>query len=167
MTQENEVARRCVYCANPPDKTKGDTWTVEHVLPEAIGGDLIDGEPFELPDVCSYCNNRFGQWVDGPYIRSFITNEQRVSIFWRYVDLAQTPIIPFLYRGQSSEVSLPSDYVCDVWLGPGGDQVFHVHHPYPSSCARPKGRRCACSSSSRTSSGKTWPRWTRPGRSRS
>lgn len=127
--------RKCLYHGTA--LARRDRWTVEHVIPEAIGGDLPDGRPFELIDVCSYCNSRRGQWVDGPYIRSFMTNTQRAEVAWRYVDLALTPVVPLVYMGMTTEMLIPHDHVCEVWLGPGGDQIFHIHRPYPREPGHP------------------------------
>jgi hypothetical protein len=126
--------RQCVYCWNRDPR---DEWTVEHVIPEAIGGDLVDGDPFELSDVCCYCNSRCGQWVDGPYIRSFLTNAQRAQVAWRHADLTIMPVVPLVFLGISSAASIPDGQVCEAWLGPGGDQIFHLHQPYPREPQNP------------------------------
>jgi HNH endonuclease len=50
---------RCFYCAQPFEGSQDE----EHVLPAAIGADLVTGK------VCTACNRRAGVEVDQPWLR--------------------------------------------------------------------------------------------------
>jgi hypothetical protein len=56
----------CPYCG----KTKPtEEFTDEHVVPAAVGGNLMPTNPFLLR-ACRRCNTACGRHVDGPFIRS-------------------------------------------------------------------------------------------------
>jgi hypothetical protein len=62
------VSFRCAYCIRVLDDT---CRSIEHVVPRALGGSLTTER------VCRVCNNRVGQEVDEPLVRSFLVRQSR------------------------------------------------------------------------------------------
>ena len=119
----------CPYCGYEKPDTEA---TDEHVLPKALGGNLTPTNPFLLKTVCQKCNSASGRWIDGLFIRSWFTQNQRAENAIRYFDLNAHPVLPLSYLGELQEALL-TNKVCDVWLGPTGDMIYHFHAPYPET----------------------------------
>ena len=51
-----------------------------------------------------------------------------------FVDPSRDPIMPLYYFGRLDAFNL-DERICDVWLGPTGDHVYHFHQQYPVSPA--------------------------------
>lgn len=117
----------CTYCGF--DKPESE-FSSEHVIPRAlICGGLEPTNPFILP-VCRVCNNRCGRYVDRPFIKNWFSHSGRAQNERRYLDLTKSPEIPLSYMGRLRE-SPQSGKVCENWIGPTGDAIFHLHDPYP------------------------------------
>lgn len=117
----------CAYCG----KEKSDEeFTQEHVIPKAIGGNLFPDNPFLLNNVCKRCNNVSGTYIDGPFIKSWLTQNSRAENLYKYADISKNPILPLVYMGPCHELSY-EDKICELWLGPTGDTIYHFHLPYP------------------------------------
>ena len=114
----------CPYCG----EEKGEEqFTDEHVLPRALGGGLQPTNPFKLR-VCHGCNAICGLHVDGPVVRSWLLRLSRAGV--RFDVLApQAPPIPLQFMGRLDEWA--DETICDYWIGPTGDSIFHFHAPYP------------------------------------
>lgn len=120
--------RQCIYCWN---RQESDRWSEEHILPKAIAGQSHEANPFITNDVCEWCNNFCGRYVDARYVRSWLTNKARAGLAWRTVDLATRPALPLAYVGLVAQPWVPEGDVCEVWWGPAQDLIYHIHHPYP------------------------------------
>jgi hypothetical protein len=116
---------RCLYC----DRDKEDI-TGEHVIPRGIGGNLKETNPFKLKEVCSECNNACGRYVDGPFIRSPFTHQPKVTTAVRAFKPGITDSLPLNFIGQVEDLNFGSR-ICEFWLGPTGDRIYHFHDPYP------------------------------------
>ncbi len=133
----------CPYCGKEKaDSEKSD----EHVLPKAIGGNLEPRNPFKLYDVCQRCNTLAGAYVDGSFIRSWFIQNARALNASRYIDLSANPVLPLSYMGPMPDLDWEVK-ICELWLGPTGDRIYHFHDPYPEepysqvSVGPPLGRR--------------------------
>jgi HNH endonuclease len=115
----------CPYCGKEKDATK---FTDEHVLPRALGGAVEPTNPFKLP-VCGNCNTIAGLYIDGPVVRSWWLRVSRGGVRFNAMD-PRGPPIPIQFMGRLDEW-IDSETVCDYWLGPSGDSIFHFHRPYP------------------------------------
>jgi len=134
------IMARCVYCDKDESEflmeTPPDYFTDEHVIPQAVGGNVIQRNPFLLTKVCSWCNSLCGRYVDGRFVRSWFTQMARAGVAWRYVDLAQQPAVPLAFLG-TTDLTAPDGRQCDAWLGPASDLIYHFHHPYPAEPDHP------------------------------
>jgi hypothetical protein len=115
----------CVYCNQESDES-----TEEHVVPKAIGGNIEPTNPFKLKDVCPRCNRLRGLFVDGPFIRSGLTQQGRASSAVKAFKPGVTDFLPLNYMGYLEELHVGTR-VCEFWLGPTGDRIYHFHEPYP------------------------------------
>jgi len=115
----------CVYCGQTKPISE---FSDEHVLPEALGGNLYQN-PFLLKDVCERCNNICGLFVDGPFIKSWFTHNGMAQGALYSGRIGQA-VLPLNYIGKLDEVT-DGDRICDCWLGPNGDSIYHFHEPYP------------------------------------
>ena len=122
------MSRPCVYCGREKDE---DDFSDEHVIPAALGGDLPPQNPFLLKDVCQRCNNLCGIYVDGPFIRSWLTQNDRAVSALKGVSVGPRTILPLSYCGELRQFAY-DDRICDLWVGPTGDSIYHFHRPYPA-----------------------------------
>lgn len=119
--------KRCIYCNIEKEES---AFTDEHVLPKAIGGNLSPTNPFKTNDVCCSCNSTCGLYVDTGFIKSWFTQMGRVEEALRYVQFSQETIFPLRCMGVIPGLEYDGK-ICEFWLGPAGDQIFHFHYPYP------------------------------------
>jgi hypothetical protein len=70
--------------------------------------------------------------VDGPFVRNWFINNHRAENARKFVDLAISPVIPLTYMGPLEDAPTIGNRVCEFWLGPTGDTVYHFHEPYES-----------------------------------
>lgn len=104
--------------------------TQEHVIPKAIGGNLFPTNPFSLNRVCKRCNNLCGAYIDGPFIKNWLTSNFKSTEIAKYADISRHPVLPLSYFGILDEIKY-GDKICEMWLGPTGDTIYHFHEPYP------------------------------------
>jgi hypothetical protein len=114
----------CPYCGK--DKSANEV-TGEHVLSRSMGGNLRPTNPFKLR-VCRTCNTFCGDEVDGPAASGFLGQLARSSVAESTdsgeLTLRIVPIGPL--EGWTDD-----GVICDLWLGPAGNNLFHFHRPYP------------------------------------
>lgn len=119
----------CIYCGKEKSSNK---FSNEHVIPKALGGNLEPDNPFLTDEVCNRCNNISGIFIDEPFIKSWFTQNNRAKNSIEYIDLDKDIIIPLTFMGEFEKLHY-KDKICELWLGPTGDQIFHFHKPYPKS----------------------------------
>lgn len=118
------ATRLCIYCE---EQKRPDEFSLEHIFPDRLGGDLCN-ELFKTSDVCRDCNSTAGLFVDGPFIRNFFRATPEALSATQYLDLTSpTSIHPFMYLGIIAEIDLDPDLVCEMWTGPCGNHLYHVH----------------------------------------
>ncbi len=118
----------CPYCGREkPDTDRSQ----EHVIPRALGGAIMPQNPFSLL-VCRRCNSACGRHVDGPFIRSWLTQLDRFAYGKRYIDLKSDSVVPLAFLGEASTLQWQGK-ICDYWEGPARDMVFHFHDRYPDT----------------------------------
>ncbi|ANH74872.1 HNH endonuclease family protein [Ralstonia insidiosa] len=111
---------KCVYCAEIIS-----VGSLEHVLPQCLGGDFAPKE-LQTQHCCKGCNSLLGRYVDRIFRRNwFISNFLAISGH-AYLESDTPRPIPLVYLGPTNEFSSEADEdVCEVWLGPCGEQVLH------------------------------------------
>ena len=124
---------KCVYCNELKDDSE---MSKEHVIPQSLGGNLTPTNPFLLYDVCRRCNTLCGRYIDAPFIKSWLNQNAKANNALQYIDLSKRPIVP-LNMGTLHEVQF-SNKICELWLGPSGDLIYHFHTPYPDEPDNPQ-----------------------------
>lgn len=114
---------KCIYCNK--EKNEND-FTLEHIFPTSLGGNLC-GEFFETRLVCYDCNTKVGLFIDGAFIKSWISKNYKYDDFLKYVDWENGSALPLIYMGVFDEIYSENDEICELWLGPCGDQIYHFH----------------------------------------
>jgi len=116
--------RLCIYRGHRKSEQE---FTLEHILPRAIGGSLAT-KIFQSEDVCGDCNHTCGLFVDGAFLKGFFrTNEDAIAAR-QYLDLSSdSSILPFAYMGVLESMPLADDEVCEIWIGACGERVYHFH----------------------------------------
>lgn len=127
MNEQNDTAI-CVYCDLA---TSHDAFSDEHIWPAALGGNLMGGH-FRTRRVCKACNNKCGLFVDGAFIRSFLSKGVAAYESLRYADFrnGRSPVLPLIYLGKADQINpaLFGDFsVCEWWLSPCRSRILHFH----------------------------------------
>lgn len=115
----------CIYCG----QEKRECLTKEHVVPRAVGGNLINNQ-LKI-EVCGRCNSVLGMFVDAPFVKSWLTANNHALDALNYMDFCSGAVAPLAFMGLWSEYTYGAKQ-CELWLGPAGDPVLHFHEPYPS-----------------------------------
>ncbi|WP_157652280.1 HNH endonuclease [Burkholderia ubonensis] len=123
FTASDISTRNCIYC----DRDKPITeFSLEHIFPDSLGGSLCC-DLFKTRQVCQRCNNLSGLFIDGPFIKSWFRNNHDAVASRDYLTLdAQDSTLPLIYMGEIGAIST-TDEVCESWLGPCGEHVYHFH----------------------------------------
>jgi hypothetical protein len=115
----------CLYCGL--DKLNTEI-SLEHAIPQFMGGDCAP-EHFKLDsNVCKKCNNLLGLFVDASYAKSFfianIFSEVARSLCTSITD----PGLPLRYLGitKLDGLMVPAGHVAEYWIGPSGESVVWI-----------------------------------------
>lgn len=114
----------CSYCLKAKSIAERSD---EHIWPESLGGDPL-GWPWRSNQVCRFCNNVAGQWVDAAFVRSWFGSHERRSDTELYLDprAPHKAVAPFAYMGTYSHAELRDEETAELWLGPAGETILHV-----------------------------------------
>ncbi len=119
--------KTCIYCNST--KNESEFNNLEHIFPESLGGKACN-ELFKTRDVCKSCNNFCGLWVDGAFLKdSFVKNYKALDDL-KYVDFENGSIHNLTYLGRIDTELAGDDEICEVWIGPCGDKIYHFHSNY-------------------------------------
>lgn len=116
----------CIYCGKEFDEKD---MTREHVIPQVIGGNIEEQNPFIAYNVCKRCNNVAGTRIDGVFAKQFLVNAYINIIKTRYTDINVNPFIPLSYLGKLKDIKF-EDKICEMWVEYDGSSIFHFHKPY-------------------------------------
>lgn len=116
--------KRCIYCNEyKPD----DEFSLEHIFPDSMGGNVCP-DLFKTRDVCRRCNSIMGLFVDGPVIKSWLAKNAETIAYRDFIDLNDLQSwMPFSYMGVDYSLKFGENEVCEIWLGPFGEHLYHVH----------------------------------------
>lgn len=116
---------QCIYC--DIDKPANE-FSLEHIFPDSFGG-MLCSDLFKTRQVCRRCNSTMGMFVDGPVIKNWFTKNAEAAAFREFVDPDSPECwLPFVYIGPAHHLELAEDEVCEVWLGPYGEHLYHFHN---------------------------------------
>lgn len=118
-----EEYKECIYCGK---LKRASEFSLEHILPEALGGNLC-GDIFITTRVCQSCNSTCGLWVDGPFVKNWFSLSLKIVDALKYIDWGKDTILPLMCMGILDGFVAPNGDICDQWVGPCGDAIFHFH----------------------------------------
>ncbi|MDR4482661.1 MAG: HNH endonuclease [Nitrospirales bacterium] len=116
----------CIYCGlkKPPQE-----FSKEHILPQALGGNISDATANN--QICRRCNNNCGLFIDAPFLKSWFIKNTEASEAFCYVDPPKAIALPLTYLGQLNNLeSIGRNDVCELWLSPCGSRILHIHNNY-------------------------------------
>lgn len=118
----------CVYCGKiKPEKEK----TREHIIPKFLLGAPHPTNPFIVNNVCERCNNLCGLYVDRQFTHNYLIHSIIGLSDRKFANIENgDTILPVFIGSIDIPPIVDLDSVCDVWLGPTGDRIFHFHQPY-------------------------------------
>jgi hypothetical protein len=105
-----------------------DEFTLEHVIPQFLGGAYAE-ERYKTRKVCSRCNNNLGLFVDAAFEKNFLVHgflQQAATVLCASNSNVG---LPLTCMGNSDLVPPgmnPDEEVCEMWVGPLGEQIFWV-----------------------------------------
>lgn len=116
--------KRCIYCN---EQKPSDEFSLEHIFPDAMGGNVCP-DLFKTRDVCRRCNSIMGLFVDGSVIKSWLAKNAETIAYRDFVDLKNPESwMPFAYMGIDHSLKFRENEICEIWLGPFGEHLYHVH----------------------------------------
>ena len=118
--------KACLYCAaEKADQEFSD----EHIWPDALGGDFLPKKPWRTDEVCKRCNSLSGLYVDGQFIKSWLGAAERATGAYEYMSPTspEKAILPLDYMGRLPDVPTAEDEVAELWIGPCGANIVHIH----------------------------------------
>ncbi len=117
----------CLYCNCEKDDTE---FSQEHVIPRGVGGAITPVNPFVINNTCKQCNSVAGFFIDAPFLKSWIIKNHRAENARKFINISNTSILPLNYFGEIDDLKI-GNKLCEYWLGPTGDGIYHFHEPYP------------------------------------
>ena len=113
----------CIYCwgrRNDPSRS------LEHIWPQALGGAFMS-DLFKTDQVCTRCNSLAGQFVDGAFLKSWFLAAENINAAHRYLDKTTPSAMPLFYHGIAEDFPCGPEEICERWIGPSGDHIYHIH----------------------------------------
>lgn len=116
--------RHCIYCLSEQAATD---FSLEHVVPQFLGGAFAP-DTLKTSDVCRKCNSNLGLFVDAAVEKNWIVSNWLRQSARAFFDPNNPAGLPLICMGNSdlSPPGCPEKYVCELWLGPFGEQVYWV-----------------------------------------
>jgi len=126
---KSEKTKKCIYCNQYKDESD---FSLEHIFPSALGGKYLDDDLFKTHNVCKKCNNWFGLYVDGMFLKSFFIKNEVFNHYLDFVNEIEDITVPFVFIGtlKKPSISHPKYRYCDYWVWAGGSRVYHFHSNY-------------------------------------
>ncbi|APC14434.1 HNH endonuclease [Pseudomonas frederiksbergensis] len=112
----------CIYCRTDKDDSE---FTLEHVIPQFLGG-AHSPDFLKTRDVCKNCNSNLGLFVDASFEKNWVVSNWLRETSSALYNSDKPVGVSLICMGNSdlSPPELPDDHVCELWLGPLGEQVF-------------------------------------------
>lgn len=115
---------KCIYCEQ---EKSDDEMTLEHTIPQFLGGDLAPNF-FKVRAVCKTCNSNLGQFVDASFARDHFISSWMTEIAFDTYDFDKKGPIPLTRMGVSDAIlpGMNPDEVCECYLGAFGESILWV-----------------------------------------
>lgn len=112
----------CIYCLEEKDDQE---FTLEHVIPQFLGGAHAP-EFLKTRDVCKSCNSNLGLFVDASFEKNWMVSNWLREASSAFYDRDKPVGVSLVCMGNTDlcPPDLPEGHVCEMWLGPHGEQVF-------------------------------------------
>lgn len=112
----------CIYCREEKDDKE---FTLEHVVPQFLGGAYAPGF-LKTRNVCKSCNSNLGLFVDASFEKNWLVSNwlQQASSAFYSKDNPVGVSLSCMGNTDLCPPDLPEGYVCELWMGPLGEQVF-------------------------------------------
>ncbi|BAQ75229.1 predicted protein [Pseudomonas sp. Os17] len=112
----------CIYCRKDKDDQE---FTLEHVIPQFLGGAHAP-DFLKTREVCKSCNSNLGLFVDASFEKNWIVSNWLRESSSAFYDKDKPVGVSLLCMGNTDlcPPELPENHVCEMWLGPLGEQVF-------------------------------------------
>lgn len=116
--------KTCIYCGLLKHENE---FSKEHIIPQCIGGAFAPRK-FMTDLACKLCNNNLGQFVDASFEKSWIVSNWLSMAARSLYDENQNEGIPLVCMGtrKLGPPDLRNNEVCELWLGPHGEQVYWI-----------------------------------------
>ncbi|MDB6446110.1 HNH endonuclease [Pseudomonas sp. 21TX0197] len=115
---------QCIYCREEKDE---QDFTLEHVIPQFLGGANAP-DFFKTRDVCKSCNNNLGLFVDASFEKNWMVSNWLRQSSSAFYDKDKPVGVSLICMGNSDlrPPEIFDDHICEIWLGPNGEQVFWI-----------------------------------------
>jgi hypothetical protein len=112
----------CIYCR---EEKVDKEFTLEHVVPQFLGGAYAP-DFLKTRDVCKSCNSNLGLFVDASFEKNWIVSNWLQQASLALYDKNDPVGVSLSCMGNTDlcPPDLPEGHVCELWLGPHGEQVF-------------------------------------------
>ncbi|NCC23332.1 MAG: HNH endonuclease [Alphaproteobacteria bacterium] len=116
--------KNCIYCH---ESKSDDEFSLEHVIPQFMGGALVS-DKLKTRDVCRQCNNNLGLFVDAAFEKDFLVFNNLNAAAHAFFDPDNPSSLPLHCMGASALTppNIKETEVCEYWIGPLGEQVFWI-----------------------------------------
>jgi len=116
--------RKCIYCSSEKEESE---FSLEHIIPQFLGGAYAP-DKFKTRNVCKTCNSNLGLFVDASFEKNFLVYNHLNEAAYAFFDPGNPSGLPLTCM-ENSDLSPPEmndTEVCELWLGPLGEQVFWI-----------------------------------------
>ena len=116
--------RECIYCG---DSKEDKEFTLEHVIPQSLGGACAPDE-LKTRDVCKDCNSNLGLFVDASFEKNHFVSIALHLIARNFFDPANPTSLPLYCLGDSKLVppGMTDTEICELWGGPFGERIYWI-----------------------------------------
>lgn len=114
----------CIYCR---EKKEIDEFSLEHVIPQFLGGNFVS-DKFKIRNVCKKCNNNLGLFVDAAFEKDWLVFNHLMDQAHAFFDPVKPKSLPLRYIGPNvlNPPHMTDEEICEYWLGPLGEQIFWI-----------------------------------------
>ena len=119
-----ETVFTCLYCDNEKQRIES---SLEHAIPQFLGGKYAP-KNFQIPNVCTSCNNKLGLWVDASYAKSWFITNNLAEAARLLCTKPDDPGLPLRCIGKAEipDLNVPANHIAEYWIGPSGESIVWI-----------------------------------------